>query len=440
MWELLGPIEREGIVWYNIQAFVVTRLGEMNMADSNSKPVLRQLDGYPIEAEGQTMFCLRDPEGYAPNSVVLTPAAFFLVTLFNGENDVRDIQTACMRQFGQLVPSESIEKLIRTLDTAYMIENDRFAVKCAEVIEEFGRRDTIAASHAGSAYADKPDALRDQLRGFFVAADGPGMPDESVNKNGVCGVIAPHIDIERGGVTYAHAYREIIERCPADTVVVLGTCHLPTDQPFAVTRKGFATPLGDVATDTELIDRLADRVGHTVFDGEIAFRTEHTIEFQAVYLKFAFERTRDIRLVPILCSTCPALDEDASAAKMAEPFLDELARIVSDLGERVAVIASADFSHVGPRFGDPKPVSASGLISLKSADLETLAAIETGSSETFIDDARVYGVHRHVCGIPPIYAMLEVLPPSRGRLLHYAQWPDPQAVVTFAAMAFDRQD
>ncbi len=68
------------------------------------------------------------------------------------------------------------------------------------------------------------------------------------------------------------------------------------------------------------------------------------------------------------------------------------------------------------------------------------AAIETGDSKTFLTDARSFGTSRNVCGIPPIYAMLSVMPPCTGKLLHYAQWPDPNAVVTFAAMVFDLID
>ena len=110
------------------------------------------------------------------------------------------------------------------------------------------------------------------------------------------------------------------------------------------------------------------------------------------------------------------------------------------MDSRVAIIASADFSHVGPRFGQPQPVSETQLLNIKSADLDTLAAIETGDPETFLTDARSFGTSRNVCGIPPIYAMLSVMPPCTGKLLHYAQWPDPNAVVTFAAMVFDLID
>ena len=36
-----------------------------------------------------------------------------------------------------------------------------------------------------------------------------------------------------------------------------------------------------------------------------------------------------------------------------------------------------------------------------------------------------------------VYAVLVTFPAGRGRLLKYGQWPDPQAVVTFASVAFE---
>jgi len=47
------------------------------------------------------------------------------------------------------------------------------------------------------------------------------------------------------------------------------------------------------------------------------------------------------------------------------------------------------------------------------------------------------GDSRRICGLSPIYTLLRCLPGGSGRLLRYAQWPDPQAVVTFASIVFE---
>jgi predicted class III extradiol MEMO1 family dioxygenase len=72
---------------------------------------------------------------------------------------------------------------------------------------------------------------------------------------------------------------------------------------------------------------------------------------------------------------------------------------------------------------------------VEDADRRTLAAVEAGDAEAFFRDVAKDGDRRHICGLPPIYAALRVLGRSRGRLLRYGQWADPNGTVTFAALA-----
>jgi hypothetical protein len=63
-----------------------------------------------------------------------------------------------------------------------------------------------------------------------------------------------------------------------------------------------------------------------------------------------------------------------------------------------------------------------------------LATVEAGDAEGFFRLVARDGDRRRICGLPPIYTMMQVLPQSLGRLLHYGQWPDPQGTVTFASL------
>jgi len=413
------------------------------MCSSDRMPLLRQVDGFPIEIDGRRMFCLRDPEGFATRPVVLTPEAFVLATLLDGEHSTRDLQVECMQRFNRLVYTDTIEGMINTLDEAYLLENDRFAARCAAVLDEFGAQRVRRPTHAGDGYPEDRDELRARLDGYFVAENGPGTAGPPGQDPCACAVVAPHIDLDRGGICYAFAYKELIERCPAETFIVLGTCHTDMDRPFALTRKDFGTPFGDLPTDQDAVDRLVDAVGPDLFDDEIVHRAEHTIEFQTLFIQHAFAGRRTVRIVPVLCGTYPGLVDgpgDSPQSTMAHRTIEALGEIVRDMGDRAAVIASADLSHVGPRFGDAGRVSQTTLVSLKSADLRTLETVETVDPAAFLDDVRRDGNRRHICGIPPIHALLAIVPPCRCRLLRYDQWPDPDATVTFASMVFDRVD
>jgi predicted class III extradiol MEMO1 family dioxygenase len=69
-------------------------------------------------------------------------------------------------------------------------------------------------------------------------------------------------------------------------------------------------------------------------------------------------------------------------------------------------------------------------------DRATLAAVEAGDAEAFVATVAADGDRRRICGLSPIYTLLRALAGARGQLRRYAQWPDPQGVVTFASVVF----
>src|SRR5262249_28024387 len=149
------------------------------------------------------------------------------------------------------------------------------------------------------------DELRKMFARFFEAPAGPGAiaaDGASGDRPDVSAVIAPHIDFHRGGPAYAWAYRELAERCPADLFVIFGTCHAGMAEPFALTRKDWETPLGPVHVDQPFVDAVEARSGVSCFRSESAHRTEHSIEFQAVFLQYLFGGRRDFTIVPALTS------------------------------------------------------------------------------------------------------------------------------------------
>src|SRR6185436_17588451 len=84
-------------------------------------------------------------------------------------------------------------------------------------------------------------------------------------------------------------------------VVVYGTGHALMGESVALTRKHFETPFGTIPCDTAFVDALAAKLGEAAWRGELAHRDEHSIEFQALYLKRRFW-DRPLTIVPILCS------------------------------------------------------------------------------------------------------------------------------------------
>jgi AmmeMemoRadiSam system protein B len=400
-------------------------------------PRLRAVEAFPVEQEGRRYVALRDPAGYVSQVIMLPVDLVEILALFDGAHSIAAVQTALLQRHGERVPRENIEQLIGELDEHGFLDSPAFARRRAAIHDAFLGASSRPASHAGGAYPDDPAELRTRMDGFFTAPQGPG-PVGNFQGGGVGGLIAPHIDFHRGGPAYAWAYRDLAERCDADLFVIFGTCHAGMADPFALTRKDYDTPFGPARVDRDVVDALAARARQDCFGSELAHRNEHSIEFQAVFLNYLYGGRRDIRVVPVLTSFAhEALarglvpDDDPRVGR----FLDALAELAGS-GRRVAFIAGADLAHVGPRFGDPRPVSPAELRAIDREDRDMLHAVEAGDAEGFFESVRRDGDRRRICGLSPIYTLLRVRGGAKGLLRQYGQWPDPQGVVSFASVVF----
>jgi len=408
---------------------------------SEMVPRLRAVEAFPVEHEGRSCIALRDPAGYTDAIVLLHGPLLEIVSLFDGGHTVADIQAAVMRRHGQLVERRQIEEIAEALDQQGFLDSPGFADRRAVVDTTFLASPTRPASHAGGAYAGEPGELRVMLDRFFTPPDGPGpIENGRTEKPVVRGVIAPHIDFHRGGPAYAWAYRELAERSGADVFVIFGTCHAGMAHPFALTRKDYASPLGDVPVDRDFVDALAKRARQDCFGSELAHRVEHSIELQAVFLRYLFADRRDLRIVPVLASFAHEAmhqgqrpDDDPRVPR----FLEALAETIAASGRRVALIAGADLAHVGPRFGDPEPVGAPELERIEREDGAMLESVAAGDPQAFFESVAGDGDRRRICGYSPIYALLRSLGGATGSVKRYGQWPDPNGVVSFASVVFE---
>ncbi|GAB4334450.1 MAG: AmmeMemoRadiSam system protein B [Candidatus Abyssubacteria bacterium] len=401
-------------------------------------PKLRAVEAFPVEVSGQHMIGLRDPTNFASEILAVPRQLYLLLYLLDGRHSISDIQAEYMRKFGQLIYRETIEETLRRLDEGLFLESETFRIKRNEIETEFRRAEIRPATLAGKSYESSPAALSRQIEGFFGHADGPGIPGRREG-SGLKGIIAPHIDFTRGGPCFAWAYKEVAERADADIFVIFGTAHTHTHEPYVLTQKDFETPFGALRCNREIVERIQDRLSYDAFADEFAHRGEHSIEFQTVFLSYLFRDRRDISIVPILCGSFHEM-----VASRTEPmghdrvteFVSAVKEALGDEGGRVCFIAGADLAHVGPRFGDPHPVSDGFLKLLERDDLRMLEQVAHLNPAGFFSTIEAENDRRKICGLPPIYTMLRVMEAHTGKLLKYQQWPDPNGTVTFASMAF----
>jgi AmmeMemoRadiSam system protein B len=394
-----------------------------------SRPRLVPLEPQSIELEdGTPAIALRDPMGVLEGMAVLAPAAYWVLSHFDGRRDLPAVVTALEAAGLAGVKLSDVERVARQAREAGLVEGPERTAKEAAALAAFrsAPREPVCA---GGAYPDDAAALRDALAACYAAPGGPGarQPGSRAGE-GVRVLVAPHIDIPRGAAGYAHAYAAL-EGCDADLFVVFGTAHASPPHLYTLTRQDYDTPLGAVRTDRAVADALARELGEEeLFADELVHKGEHSCEFQMVWLRYLLG-DRPFTALPVLCSTISHLGDPGAAT---DRFLAALARATA--GRKVCWVAGADLAHVGPQYGDERAPTPEELAGFEAQDRKTLAFAAAGDPGGFHRDAIVDEERRRVCGVAPIYAALRAA--GRGAsLLHYGQWTDGTDMVSFAAAA-----
>ena len=402
---------------------------------------MRRLEAIPAKQQGQDVIALRDPEGYIKNLVALPPPIYYIASLCDGTRSLRDLQAAYVRRFGDIITSDQIAAIVGEFDSKLLLDNDTFRSYRGRLDEEYLSLPNRPMISAGSGYAADPRALVQEIRSILEEAGEPheldGMP---------VGVVAPHIDLERGRECYGKLYSALVPTFEPGRqllVVVLGTCHGEMQGPFALTRKNYLTPFGLVETDVGLAEGLAQAAGMDGLGDELSHRSEHSIEVQLPLLSVALGGPDRFRLLPVTCNSYHRyIEEDISPSEVPEisSFITALQGLLSAMEENVLFMASADLAHVGRRFGSLLPLDTVLLSSTIAKDKEMLQKVEEGDAEGFYSYIASEKDARHICGLPPIYTLIKALDGRRSELIDHCHWYDANdgSAVTFASMAFPR--
>ena len=138
-------------------------------------PSLRAVEVTPIQHEGQQVIVVRDPEGLCQQSLAVPPLVFLVMSLLDGQHDVRAMQEALTRAAGgQLVTAEQIEQIVAELDEFYLLENERTAARRLELDRDYESLVVRPATHAGASYPEDEEACAEMFAGFFDGLDGGG--------------------------------------------------------------------------------------------------------------------------------------------------------------------------------------------------------------------------------------------------------------------------
>ncbi|MGA2576049.1 MAG: AmmeMemoRadiSam system protein B [Bryobacteraceae bacterium] len=404
-------------------------------------PRLRNvLDIVPSPAPDRPGLFIRDPYRYSDAMLIIPPPLIECLRCFDGRQTDLDLRSLLVRITGDLQVGELEKHLIETFSSAGFLEDEAFAQMKAGRQREFAEAPKREPAHAGGAYPLEIAALRETMARYMDGA----LPSRSrpAPSGKLCGIAAPHVSPEGGWQSYRAAYGALGPELKDRTFVILATSHYGTPEHFGLTRKPFVTPLGETATDTALVDRLAADGGPAVLMEDYCHSFEHTVELQLIFLQHIYGP--DIRILPILCGQyahslyrrgAPEADEGVRR------FLGSLGEMAAREGDSLFWILGIDMAHMGARYQDDFPAYADqgAMAEVAERDRQRIARVAEWDGDGFWSLVQENHDDLKWCGSAPLYTFLKTLPGARGELLRYEQWNiDPRSVVSFAGMAFSK--
>jgi AmmeMemoRadiSam system protein B len=380
-------------------------------------PALRAIDIQPYEGDnGETQFALIDRSQFAPRPLAVSAAGYFVLAHLTGQSTCADLQSAFHKATGSDLPIAQIETLISALDDNLLLDNDRFEAAYTQRVAEY------AAAPARDNRARYPAA--NELHAELSAIIAAGTP---LGTGPLRGLVAPHLDYERGRPCYADSYATLAAAPPAERYIILGTNHNGRSHTAVATYKNFQTPLGLVPTDTAFIDALAQQADFDICAHQLDHDTEHSVELQVHLLQVALA-DHPFEVVPILCSAPPATwpaevppEYRRAATEEYTRFFYALARLLAEPDKPTVLIASADLSHVGPGFGDTDPITADTLAHVRQTDQAFIDAFQAGPADRVVAHAIDTANPTRICSVSCLQALPRVLPDADCHLGRYHQ-------------------
>ncbi len=370
-------------------------------------------------------FVLHDPRRVALAPLNLVEAELQLADQLRGRHTPRELLAHLE---SSLPPGTDCEQFLNSildrLESNLYLEGEAL---------ETDLRSTVRRSSCMGCYAETPELIHTQLDALM-----PTSPIQPTTPGRVRAILAPHMDYARGNLTYGYSY-QALRNTDARLFIIIGTSHYSPSR-FSLTYKHFTTPLGTVTTDARLVKQIADAVGPSVFADRYAHLPEHSIELEVVWLQHLFAG-QPIRIVPILVGSFQDFVQtgtDPTTDVQVSKMIAAIAHAEASAGEPVCTIISGDLAHIGPKFGDAKPVNDSQLVWSRRGDEKLLSALRAADAEAYHAAIVAEGDARRICGFPPTYVALNALCPARGEVLHYQQYVHPQGdeSVSFAAAAW----
>lgn len=396
--------------------------------------VRRDLELSVYEENSHKFIVFRDPEGLAAPNIAIPYELFPFLEMLDGELTPSSFSDWIKKESGNEVDLKPFMNVVEFLDNNLLLESPVF-YREKLLFDEYKNSPVRPPICAGNSYPNEPETF-DKVMGIILNMISPDGIEP-----GAEAIIVPHIDFRVGAnacETYSAGYRAIRDS-DAELFVIFGTSHHVNSDYFMLTDKDYSTPKGVVVTDKEIMSELSEAMPFTITIDNTAHRFEHSIEFQIALLQKAFEN-RNFKVLPILVGSFHEFVGNNTLPKQDEifrQFTSTLKKVVENSGKKTVFIASVDFAHIGRKFGDEFDAEPE-LERLKNDDLKLIEALSRCDADSFFKHVSQVHDKNKICGLSPIYSMLQTVSPEKAHALYYGQWNEAEtrSAVSFASLAY----
>lgn len=392
------------------------------LPDHIRKPHLRPIHPIPLQKDGKTFVALRDPAMLSQQTMIVPAQLMQVLQMFRGDRSVEELAAQLRTDVAQFV------ELAKGLD--------RLGLLWGPTSEELEKQqlDRIRAEgafpvNAAMSLGQTEQACREKIDSYFAESEDPELDGAPI------GIVAPHLDYERGWPNYASAYFPLRNAEAPDRVVILGTNHFGIGDGVVLSEFGFNSPLGQCPTDQAIVQSLVRELGRPLIVDQLDHLAEHSVQLHIPWLVHCFGTVPVVAaLIPDPLS--PMLQEDGARTKTPE-FVDCLSSALKHAGGNTLFVVSSDLSHVGPQFGEPRPVDEQRRFDVERHDRDMMSKFMGCDAEEFLSAMRWNKNPTRWCSIGNMTAALMLAKPQTVELIDYRQAYDDQgmALVSSAAMA-----
>ncbi|MEE8143363.1 MAG: AmmeMemoRadiSam system protein B [Planctomycetota bacterium] len=220
------------------------------------------------------------------------------------------------------------------------------------------------------------------LKGWEIPKDIPAQ---------LYGGVIPHAGWMYSGRTAARTLHTLIVRCNPRTVILLGAVHsVGIARPALYPDGAWETPLGEVAVDANLTERILKALGKLASASPQAHDNEHSLEVQMPLLR-------------LLAPGCLVVPIAMPATEAAVEVGRRIAEVIAEEPD-VVVVASTDLTHYGEDYSfAPGGLGPKGERWMRGNDARMVAKIQALAAEEILAEAKA---HHNACGPGAVSAAL----------------------------------